>query len=426
MTNQTVHRATTRTIVEPARETPILAEVDVLVVGSGPAGIAAALAAAREGASTMLIERYGYLGGMITGAYVVAILGVGDGLQPVARGITQEIRERLEPLGGIKPMRAGGEEEYDEFAPSGDYIVDAELFKWQAAEMLLEAGVRLRLHTLACDPILSGERVIGLTVESKSGREAILANVVIDCSADADVAVRSGVPCDNETHEVTLGMTLTGVDRERVEAYRSAHPDELSAALAAARQLNGGVLPGGSRRIAAIDVADAEALTRAEIQFRHDAFAALQHLRRNVPGYEEARIAATFPQLGCRQGRRIRGEYCVTDQDLAESRTFADGIARLGVYFPDWGPTYRVRGLAYDVPYRCLVPQGVDGLLVAGRCVSSDYLACNTLRLIVPCFCTGQAAGAAAGIAVELDCAPRDVPADVLRQALQRQGVNLG
>ena len=414
------------TIHEPARETPVIANVDVLVVGSGPAGIAAALAAAREGASTMLIERYGYLGGMITGAYVVAILGVGDGNQPVARGITAEIRERLMPLGGIKPMHAGTEEEYDEFGPSGDYIVDAELFKWQAAEMLVEAGVRLRLHTLACDPLMDGNRVIGLAVESKSGREAILASVVIDCSADADLAYRAGAPCDNATHEVTLGMRLEGVDRERVEAYRQANPAAYDAALSAARQLNGGVLPGGSRRLRDIDIADAEALTRAEVEARHGAFTALQLLRQRVPGYEQARIAATFPQLGVRQGRRIRGEIVVTDEDLRNNRRYDDGIARLGVYFPDWGPTYRIRGLAYDLPYRCLVPQGVDGLLVAGRCVSSDYVACNTLRLIVPCFCTGQAAGAAAGIAVELGCAPRAVPADTLRQALARQGVNLG
>lgn len=414
------------TIHEPARETPVLASVDVLVVGSGPAGLAAALAAAREGASTMLIERYGYVGGMITGAYVVAILGVGDGHQSVARGITAEIRERLAPLGGIQPMRAGAEEEYDEFGPSGDYIVDAELFKWQAAEMLVEAGVRLRLHTLACDPLMDGQRVIGLAVESKSGREAILANVVIDCSADADLAYRAGVPCDNATHEVTLGMRLEGVDRARAEAYRQASPAAYDAALSAARQLNGGVLPGGSRRLRDIDIADAEALTRAEVQARHDAFTALQLLRQRVPGYEQARIAATFPQLGVRQGRRIRGEATVTDDDLRANRRHADGIARLGVYFPDWGPTYRIRGLAYDLPYRCLVPQGVDGLLVAGRCVSSDYVACNTLRLIVPCFCTGQAAGAAAAIAVELDCAPRAVPAATLRQALARQGANLG
>ncbi|MBC7316670.1 MAG: FAD-dependent oxidoreductase, partial [Chloroflexi bacterium] len=168
---------TTQWIEEPPRRTPVIAEVDVLVAGGGPAGIAAALAAAREGARTMLVERYGYLGGMITGAYVVAILGVGDGNRPLAKGITEEIRQRLARLGGVHGVVDSEDEETAEFRRSGDYRVDAELFKWQAAEMLLEAGVRLRLHTLACDPILEEGRVIGITVESKSGREAILAAV---------------------------------------------------------------------------------------------------------------------------------------------------------------------------------------------------------------------------------------------------------
>jgi len=417
---------TTRWIEEPPRRTPVIAEVDVLVAGGGPAGIAAALAAAREGARTMLVERYGYLGGMITGAHVVAILGVGDGNRPLAKGITEEIRQRLARLGGVHGVVDSEDEETAEFRRSGDYRVDAELFKWQAVEMLLEAGVRLRLHTLACDPILQEGRVIGITVESKSGREAILAAVTIDASADADLAARAGVPYDNEPHEVTLGMTVTGVDSARVEAFRREQPAAYEAIIAEAKRLNGGVMPGAGRRVAGLDIAHAEDLTRAEILFRREAFAALLYLREHLPGWEAARIAATYPQLGVRQGRRIHGEYCLTDEDLRNSRHFEDGIARLGVYFPDWGPTYRIRGLNYDIPYRCLVPQGVDGLLVAGRSVSSDYRACNTLRLIVPCLCTGQAAGVAAGLAVELGCAPRAVPSGLLRQALQKQGVYLG
>ncbi len=414
-----------QTISEPGRTTPILAQVDVLVIGSGPAGIAAAVAAAREGASVILVERYGYIGGMITGAYVVAILGVGDGQRPVAQGITAELRARLARVDGISQM-SGDPDEMGEFHRSGDYVVDAELFKWQAAEMLQEAGVRIRLHTLACDPIWREGRVAGAIVESKSGRQAILAAVTIDCSADADLAVRAGVGCDNASHEVTLGMRLEGVDRARVEAFRTEQPAEYDRLVDEAKRLNGGAMPGAGRRLKGLDVADAEDLTRAELLSRREAFQGLHYLRQRLPGWEKARIAATFPQLGVRQGRRIHGAYCVTDEDLRTSRRFEDGIARLGVYFPDWGPTYRIEGLAYDLPYRCLVPQGVDGLLVAGRCVSSDYIACNTLRLIVPCFCTGQAAGAAAGVAVELDCAPRAVPSGTLRQALTRQGVYLG
>jgi len=419
---------TIRTIDEPARRTPLAAEVDVLVAGGGPAGIAAALAAARSGASTMLIERYGYLGGMITGAHVVAILGVGDGHRPLARGITEEIRQRLGPLGGIKGWSDAadqGDEQPAGDAP-GDYVVDAETFKWQAAKMLLDAGVQLRLHTMVCDPLLEQDRVTGVTLESKSGREAVLARVIIDATADADLAARAGVGYENETHEVTLGLVLQGVDQEEVDRFRAADPEAYQRVTAEARRINGGHGLVGSGLLRGIDVADAQDLTRAEVQLRREAFGALRHLQMHVPGYAQARIAVTRPQLGVRQGRRIHGEYTVVDEDLQTSRRFPDSIARLGVYFPDWGPIYRKKGLAYDLPYRCIVPQSIDGLLVVGRAVSCDYVTCNTLRLIVPCLATGQAAGVAAGIAVELDCSPRSVPIDLLQRGLSAQDVYLG
>ena len=402
-------------IHEPARHTPVAAQVDVLVAGGGPAGIAAALAAARLGARTLLVERYGYLGGMITGAYVVAILGVGDGHVPVARGIVDEIRERMGALGAVQPIRG-----------CGDYRVDAELFKWQALEMLLEAGVQVRLHTLACDPIVEDGAVAGLVAESKSGREAFLSAVTIDTSADADLAYRAGCACENETHEVTLGFTIDGIDRERLEAFRRESPAEYEAAAVEAAEMNGGVLPGRSRLLKGIDVTDAEDLTRAEIRLRREGFRALMYLRAHMPGYEEARVRLTWPQLGVRLSRRVRGAYYLVDDDLRSSRRFPDGVARLGVYFPDWGPNYAIEGLAYDVPYRALVPETMDGLLVAGRCISCDAVTGNTMRLIVPCLVTGQAAGAAAALAVQHGCAPREAPVEALREALRAQGANVG
>jgi hypothetical protein len=402
-------------IHEPERRTPIAAEVDVLVAGGGPAGIAAALAAARLGARTLLVERYGYLGGMITGAYVVAILGVGDGHVPLAHGIVDDIRERMGTLDAAKPI--GG---------CGDYRVDAELFKWQALEMLLEAGARVRLHTLACDPIVEEGAVTGIVAESKSGREAFRAAVTIDTSADADLAYRAGCACENETHEITLGFVIEGVDREQVESFHRESPAEYEAIAVEAADMNGGVLPGRSRLLKGIDVTDAEELSRAEIQLRQDGFRAFMYLRERMPGYEEARVRLTWPQLGVRLSRRMRGVYYLVDDDLRSNRHFADGIARLGVYFPDWGPNYAIEDLAYDVPYRALVPETIDGLLVAGRCISCDPIAGNTMRLIVPCLVTGQAAGVAAALAVQHGCAPRDVPVEPLRAALRAQGAWLG
>jgi hypothetical protein len=406
---------TTGYVPEPARRTPIAGDADVVVAGGGPAGIAAAMAAARQGARTLLVERYGYLGGMITGAYVVAVLGAGDGHVVKARGIVDEIRERMAALGAVVPI-----------GDCGDYRVDAETFKWQALEMLLEAGVRVRLHTLACAPILEGRTVTGILAESKSGREAFRAGVTIDATADADLACRAGCACENQTHEITLGFVVQGVDEDRLEAFRRRSPAEYEAIAVEAADLNGGVLPGVVRLLKGVDVTDAEALTRAEIRLRREGFRALLYLRERMPGYENARVALTWPQLGVRLSRRIRGETVLVDDDLAASRHFDDGVARLGTYFPDWGPTYAVEGLDYDIPYRALVPERVDGMLVAGRCISCDDVAGNTMRLLVPCLVTGQAAGVAAAIATQGDRQPREIAVDKLRAALRDQGVWLG
>ena len=384
------------TVEEPSRRTPVVDVVDVLVAGGGPAGIAAALSAAREGARTTLVERYGYLGGMITGAHVVAILGCGDGYAPKARGITLEIREHLEQFDGIEPM-----------SDSGEHRVDPELYKWRVAELLLEAGVSMRLHTQACEPVMEDGRVAGAFTESKTGREAIRAKVVIDATADADLAFRAGCPCDDATHEVTLGLVVDGVDQRKVEDFGRDSAAEYEAISVEAARLGGGVMLGRKRLMKGIDIASASALTQAEIQSRQEYFGALMYLKKHMPGYENATISRTHHQLGVRQGRRVRGEYVVVNDDLKNNRHFDDGIARLGVYFPEWGPIYAIKGLDYDIPYRCLVPETVDGLLVVGRCVSSDYVACNTLRLVVPCYATGQAGGAAAAIAVQDDCQPR-------------------
>ena len=407
-------RNTKDTIEEPARQIPVVEDVDVLVAGGGPAGIAAALASAREGARTMLVERYGYLGGMITGANVVAVLGAGDGQTAMARGITLEIGERLDKLGAITPLRYG------------DYRVDPEIFKWQAAEMLLEAGVTILFHTLATAPILQDGVVAGAFTESKNGRQAIKAKVTVDATADADLAFQAGCACDDETHDVTLGIVIQGIDREKVAAFARRSPDEHRAIVEKAAKLNGGVMLGKKRLLKGIDVADAFALTQAEIQLRRECFESLMYLREHMPGYENARVALTRPQIGVRQGRRVRGEYTVTIDDLLSNRHFHDGIARLGAYLPDYGTSYAIKGLNYDIPYRCLVPEQIDGILVAGRCISCDYQACNTLRLIVPCFATGQGAGCAAAIAVQDDCPPRQVSIEKLRKSLLSQKVHLG
>lgn len=400
-------------IEEPARRRPVVGSVDVLVAGGGPAGFAAALSAARAGARVLLVERYGYLGGMMTGARVVWVVGAGNGNAPKARGVTLELQQRLGNLSAATALNK-----------CGDYRIDPEVFKWQAVEMLSEAGAEVLVHTLVCDPILENGRVAGVFTESKNGRRAIRAEVTIDATADADVAFRAGCACDDQTHDVTLGILVNGIDRENVSAFEEAHPDEYRSVIAEAKRRNGGSLPEEGRCSKGINVSDAESLTRAEIQLRRECFDALAYLRANIPGYEEARVAETYPQIGVRMGRRVRGEYVVTDDDLRASRHFEDGIARLGAYLGGY-ELYGVAGLDYDIPFRCLVPEERDGLLVVGRCISCEYLACNSLRLLVPCLATGQAAGVAAAIAVRDRVEPRHASIKKLRTALLRQDVHL-
>lgn len=403
-------------VFEPGGERPVLAQVDVLVAGGGPAGFAAALSAARAGAAVLLAERYGYLGGMMTGARVVAILGMGDGSRTGAKagGVLTDLRERLASFDGVPKSSA-----------DGDYWIDPELFKWQAVEMLVEAGARVLTHAVASDPVLEDGAVRGAYIETKQGRVAIRARVTVDATADGDLAFRAGCECDNQTHDVTLGFRLSGVDSERVTAFSAENPDAATQVLNAAKALNNGRLPGQGWQMKGVDVTDPVALTEAENRFRRDCYAALLYLRQHMPGYEQARVAETWPQIGVRQSRRVRGVLTLTDANLRESRHFPDGIARLGSYLLGY-ELYGVRGLHYDIPYRCLLPKDMDGLLTAGRCISSDYLAMNSLRLIVPCFATGQAAGVAAALAVRHGIEPRAVNQNELRGVLKEQGVPLG
>jgi hypothetical protein len=339
---------------------------------------------------------------------------MGDGSGAKAAGISLEVRQRLAKFDAVEPLNK-----------SGDYKLDAETFKWQAAEMLIEAGAGLLLHAQVCDPVMEDGRVVGVFTESKTGRQAIRAAVVIDCTADADVAFRAGCACDNETHDVTLKVTVDGVDRDAVKAFKEHLPERFAEVVAEAKRLNGGVMPDQVRHEKHIDVADAAALSCCETRLRRDCFRALHYLRENLPGWEQARVSETLPQLGVRQGRRIHGEYTITNDDLVSSRHFPDSIARLGACLLGYA-LYDPPGLDYDIPYRCLVPRNVDGLLVAGRCLSADYLAENSLRLIVPCFATGEAAGTAAAVAVRRGVEPRDVAIDELRNALAEVGVYLG
>lgn len=425
-----------RTITEPAREIPVIAEVDVLVAGGGPAGFAAAVAAARLGARVMLVERYGCLGGLATGGLVLYMDGISDGTERVIGGVCWESMERLQAEGGLAergPLR---------------YDVDSELYKVTLDQMCLEAGVRLRLHSWVANAIVQDGRVAGAVIESKSGREAVLATTVIDATGDGDVAAFAGAEYEVGHMRIGLNMKVGGVDSARYRAFAEAEPERVRALRAALRDRGGfpigmGPTPYSDEGVYWVNVVglaersglapregagydehwdgrlsaiDAEDLTHAELELRRRLVESLGYYRENVPGYEKVRLLGFASQLGVRESRHILGQTVLAGDDVLAGREFEDAIGRGGL---------TGRGTSYQIPYRALVPRGVDGLLVAGRCLSADHRAHGHIRVIPPMMVTGQAAGTAAFMAVELGVQPAAVDPAVLRRQLGKDGVIL-
>ncbi|MDD5677350.1 MAG: FAD-dependent oxidoreductase [Kiritimatiellae bacterium] len=400
-----------KNIIEPARTLPVIREVDVLVAGGGPAGIAAAIAAARNGAKTMLVERFGYLGGMITGSYVTYYMGFGNGREQVIRGLAQETINRLREAGGL----------IREQDASGDCGSDAEIGKCLAVVMLEEAGVEILLHSWIAAALTESNACNGIIIENKAGRQAILAKTVIDATADADVCFSAGAATTIANHDISLKHSFGGIDTDKFAQFKNEQPDAYCKTMA---ELKAAVdrMPPPPTDVSAVDAWD---LTAIENVTRKRLLARLAFMRRNLPGHAHMRIEMTAPQLGVRESRKLVGVYTITVDDLLADRKFDDGIGRCGAYMKKY-ENYDKPGLSYDIPYRVLVPEKVDGLLAAGRCISATHEAINTLRLIVPCILTGEAAGTAAALALAQGVPPRQIDIRKLQRQLQAQGNNLG
>ena len=414
-------------ITEAARQTSVFAEVDVLVCGGGSAGVAAAVCAARTGARVLLIERYGYLGGLATGGLVITV-------PPLDNGINSEIREKLERADVYRQ----GENLGDDPSVDGLIAVDPELLKHQFTTMLLEAGVDLLLHTYIVQAITEDGAVTGVIVENKAGRSAILAKVVVDVTGDGDVAAsaHAAFVMEKRPLPVTLMANVGGVDRDKaigqlghwgnlrklvaegvesgeLEFDLEVHSRYFAPGVFAADLCHPGEVNLWPGSMFGVDGLDPRQLTLAEIVTREHAMRLVHFLKRRLRGFEGSWLEYTANQIGVRETRRIVGGCAPTLRE-ALAGTCADTVAK---------PYSRRR---MRIPFGSLVPRTVDGLLVAGRCMSAQQDAMVQLRLIPVCLATGQAAGTAAALAARAGVTPRDVEVATLQRALASQGVDLG
>ncbi len=441
---------------------------DVLVVGGGNAGCAAALAAARHGARTLLVERYGFLGGTATAAMVGPWMTFHSGKERIVGGIAEEIVQRL--------MRKGASPGH--VVDSSDYVAtitpfDPEVHKALLFEMMEEAGVTLLLHAFVLSASLEDTTVNGATFATIGGERAYHAGVVIDATADALVAFSAGVPTQQgdergRVQPASLMFRLSHVDLDEFSRYAQNNPEQVRTSLPpgerTAKKLSAvaGLYDLWERaradglvdvprelvsffrspyedevtvnmtRVVDIDPLDPADLTRAEVESRLQAMQLFEFFRQRVPGFERARIAATGTQVGVRESRRIVGRYTLTKEDVLEARRFDDAVARsaypIDLHNPSGRGTTTQRlkpGESYEIPYRCLVPVNREQLLVAGRCISTTHEALASTRLTPTVMTLGQAAGTAAALAVARAQRVGDIDPSVLREQLVADGVDL-
>jgi ribulose 1,5-bisphosphate synthetase/thiazole synthase len=445
-------------IEEPSRVIPVMAETDVLVVGSGPGGLSASLAAGREGVETMLVERYGCFGGNITQVGVESIAWYRHEKTVDAGGIGAEFENRAREMGASRQEPQSLSE-----------ALDTEMFKCVADTMVQEAGVVPILHCYGVQAIMEGNTLKGVVVESKSGRQAIFAKRVIDATGDADIAHFAGAPYRQSAKDKLLGVTVTfgcsGVDVSRFRQYvkdNSAHLgdwDEVEETTGKENDLfspyieepfnrakDAGEIPrdawikgtwsslteAGEATylnlvvLNGVDPTNVRDLTRAEMQGRRQVMWALDALKKYTPGFEKAKLRTFCSSLGTRESRKILGEYNITEHDVRNEARFEDS---LGI-FPEFLDGYGVAiipttGRYFQVPYGIILPQKVENLLVAGRCVAGDRISHAATRQMMCCSVTGQGAGIAAAVSLKDNVTCREVNISKVQKVLKKQGVRI-
>ena len=461
-------------IREPERDIPVVAEVDVLVSGGGPAGLTAAVAAARAGARTMLVERWSFLGGTATMSNVCILFGYGavDSDEQIVAGIPEELYHRIERLDGATGFHKTIRRPY--FVP--------EALKLAAEELALDAKVQLRYHSFVCGVVRHGHRLDAAIVESKSGRQAVRANLFVDATGDGDLAYLAGCPTqsgrsydglNNSTSSIFFMAGVEPLSREHSHQVQARLAEEVDAGRLRIRAIPHFTtyMPGMPGLMAihisrsSGDMTDVEQLTKAEIANRRDHWKLVRFLRYEFPQlFGGAYIVDSAVNVGIRESRRVMGQYVLTAEDVLAGAKFDDAIARgswlIDIHCPlgytssksqmcnedcqmpwpcdfrDAGehlkiPSHRLtaersawppKGDWYDIPYRSLVPQEADNLLVAGRCISGTFEAQAAFRVMGTCMAMGQAAGTAAAICTKRGIACSALDSAELRRTLGSDG----
>ncbi|WP_217596820.1 FAD-dependent oxidoreductase [Cohnella sp. GbtcB17] len=441
-----------KSVTLPAQDVPVSHEADVVVVGGGASGIGAAIAAAMNGASVLLVEQRGYLGGMGTVSLVPAFCPFTDKEKPIVRGIGMALMERMK--------QACNADYRSEYKDTLDWVpIDPETLKRVYDDALEEHGVRTLFHTFVYDVLKSadGRRIEGIVVVNKTGRSAIRARYVIDATGDADIAALAGVPFqkggdEGELQPGSMCYLLANVDRERFRRYLDETGDSGQLHATVERAIAEGALPEGRKSISGlawvndylvgvnfghvfgIDGTKAEDLTRGAIEGRRLVERQLRFFQTYVPGFERAHLVASGEQVGIRETRRIQGDYVLTADDFMNARSFPDDIARNAYYIDihlanskgKMTFTHLKPGQSHGVPYRVLLPVGLDNLWVPGRAASSDRAVQGSLRVMPNCFAMGQASGTAAALAMREGTGSRGIQVPELRRLLVEQGAWLG
>ncbi len=458
----------------------LYSKTDVLIVGGGTAGVIAAIAAARNGARCLIIEQYGYFGGTMTASLIPHAQGFhapghNDSGRQIIAGIPQELFDRLQEAGG-----AIGHLKRPPKYFTTDTPYDAEIYKKVADEWIEEEGIKVLFHTFAGEPLMLGKEINGIIINNKSGRQLILSDVVIDCTGDGDIAAKAGAPYekgrseDGRCQAVSFQFQMSNIDFERFVDYldslkeKNGSVSERLKERVAGRKIGSsnesfvrliGLMPKeaiekeelppdlrtftvesihegeailGHPHILDVDGTNADSLTQAEIDGRKKVHILVDALKKYIPGFEEAFLIQTPPQIGVRETRRILGDYILTQNDTRQGKKFEDTIA-LGAFPFDVHPVGELNDTwheqevppEYGIPYRCLLPQDLENILVAGRCISTDHMAQGSVRISPIVMALGQAAGTAAALSVKNHCYPRKLNVEQLQKTLVSQGAIL-